>query len=430
MASLRERPNAMPQGARVLASADHLDAVRRLQLLTKISSKLAALRSERQLLEEVVDLLHLFFERACFVEVVVVDRCHELSVMYSRERDRGLKTLTCGGIDALPEDRRAEFAVPRVIPGRGRESSSACGDMMSVPLLDGETLLGLVVIEAVSGGRFGQVDLDEAEGVAAQVATALQRLRVGRLVEEGRRIESDLKSAKRIQRALLPELPEILNGFRVAAEYLPAFDVGGDFYDAVALGPGQVMAIIGDVAGKGVSGALVMSRVATELKRLIKSSTSPARLLQQLNESFALNGCGEESFVTAAAVLLDGRRRRLTIANAGHVLPLIRRASGAVLPIGGASGPPIGMLPAQSYVDEPFALQPGDQVVLMTDGVLEALHKEGDQLGMTTLLGLIGKAPRNLCEINRRILDAVERHAAGKILDDVALLSLEVTRAG
>src|SRR4051794_10869197 len=103
MASLLERPNAMPQGARVLASADHLDAIRRLQLLTKISSKLAALRSERQLLEEVVDLLHLFFERACFVEVVVVDRYHELSVMYSRERDWGLKTLTCGGIDALPE---------------------------------------------------------------------------------------------------------------------------------------------------------------------------------------------------------------------------------------------------------------------------------------------------------------------------------------
>ena len=429
MGPLRERTNATPENPRALASVDYLEVVRRLQLLTKISSKLAVLRTERQLLEETVDLLHQFFERAQFVEVVVVDRDHELSVMYSRERDRGLKTLTCGGIDALPEDRRAEFAVPRVIPGRGRETSSACGDMMSVPLLDGELLLGLVVIEAVSGGRFQQIDLDEASGVAAQVATALQRLRIGRLVEEGRRIDSDLKAAKRIQRRLLPELPETLDGFRIAAEYLPAFDVGGDFYDVVSLGNGQVLAIIGDVAGKGVSGALVMSRVTTELKRLVKNTTSPARLLEQLNESFALDGCGEESFVTAATVLLDGRRRRLTIANAGHVLPLIRRASGAVLPIGGASGPPIGMLPAQTYTDEPFALAPGDQVVLMTDGILEALHKEGDQLGMWTLLDLIGKAPRNLREINRRILDAVERHAAGKILDDVALLSLEVTRA-
>jgi sigma-B regulation protein RsbU (phosphoserine phosphatase) len=115
------------------------------------------------------------------------------------------------------------------------------------------------------------------------------------------------------------------------------------------------------------------------------------------------------------------------VANAGHVVPLLRRASGEVVPLGAASGPPVGMLPTQRYRDESFTLEVGDIVVLMTDGIMEALHDENDEMGMAQLIALIGKGPRNLGEINTRIIEAVDERTRGAITDDITILSLEVT---
>src|SRR5262249_3499549 len=114
------------------------------------------------------------------------------------------------------------------------------------------------------------------------------------------------------------------------------------------------------------------------------------------------------------------------VANAGHVLPLVRRTSGAVMPLGRASGPPVGMLPAQSYADDVFPLDVGDLVLLMTDGVLDALHREDDQLGLWSIIDLLAKAPRDLDEINRRIVALVQERSDGRCRDDVTLLGLEV----
>jgi len=239
-----------------------------------------------------------------------------------------------------------------------------------------------------------------------------------------RRMERDLEAARRIQRSFLPSLPPSVGGFRVAAEYRPAFDVGGDFYDVYSTRAGRLSSVIGDVSGKGVSAALFMSRVSSEVRRLAPALKTPWRLLDALNRRFG-DGA-DDTFVTCAAVELDAVERRVTVANAGHVTPLVRRASGAVLPLAGASGPPVGMVPHPSYKEESFALGVGDIVILMTDGVPEALHREFDALGSWRLLDLIARAPRNPVEINQRILDAVEREAPG-FTDDVTLVSIEVT---
>ena len=103
----------------------------------------------------------------------------------------------------------------------------------------------------------------------------------------------------------MPALPTAVNGFRVATEYRPAYDVGGDFYDVLTTGPGQLVAVIGDVAGKGVAGALMMSRISSEIRRLVGSTdVTPRELLTELNESFSMLGV-DDSFVTCACVKLD-----------------------------------------------------------------------------------------------------------------------------
>jgi phosphoserine phosphatase RsbU/P len=171
----------------------------------------------------------------------------------------------------------------------------------------------------------------------------------------------------------------------------------------------------------------MMSRISSEIRRLVRGNNmSPSEILTQLNESFSALGV-DDSFVTAACVKLDKSTRRLTVANAGHVLPLVRRASGAVMPLGRASGPPVGMLPAQSYTDDVFPLDAGDIVLLMTDGVLDALHRDDDQLGLWSIIDLLAKAPRDLDEINRRIISLVQQRTGGGSPDDLTLLGLEVS---
>jgi serine phosphatase RsbU (regulator of sigma subunit) len=419
--ALRLNPTPTPSAVRRLAS-DYKEVQRRLAALSRIASRLPRLSNEVELLTEVVDSLLAYFENTRLVEVFVADGDWSESRLYCRERGGALQTTQCGGIEALPEQYRADFAIPRLMAGDGKR-----GPMMSAPVLEGVSLLGLVVVEAEPGAEdFTEEDHDALAGVTAQISMALQQLRTVARQRRSRMVQRDLEAARRIQRSFLPSLPTAVNGFRVATEYRPAYDVGGDFYDVITTGPGQLVAVIGDVAGKGVAGALMMSRISSEIRRLVcGTQLAPREILTHLNESFSALGV-DDSFVTAACVKLDKSTRRLTVANAGHVLPLVRRASGAVMPLGRASGPPVGMLPAQSYADDVFPLDVGDIVLLMTDGVLDALHRDDDQLGLWSVIDLLAKAPRDLDEINRRIVALVQQRTGGNRPDDLTLLSLEV----
>jgi phosphoserine phosphatase RsbU/P len=300
-------------------------------------------------------------------------------------------------------------------------------ETISVPLLAGHTLLGLMVIEAASGNSFSQGDLDAVTGVAAQTTMCIHNLRASRR-SDARRLERDLQSAARVQRSLLPVLPSRLDGFKIKAEYRPAYEVGGDFYDAMTAHPGRLTAMVGDVAGKGVSGALVMARAVTEFRRIAGHARSPEQMLRELNDAFSQQVC-DETFITAVCLTIDLKRSWMTVANAGHVVPLVRRASGQMVPVGGASGPPIGMLPDQSYRNETFPIEPGDIVLLMSDGILDSLHREGDELGMWALRDIVAAAPRDIVEINKRILEAVDRRTRGMPPDDITLVAIEVDSA-
>ena len=150
-----------------------------------------------------------------------------------------------------------------------------------------------------------------------------------------------------MQRMFLPRPLENNSAHvRVLAEYLPAFAVGGDFYDFVDLGGGRLLATIGDVSGKGVTAALMMSRVTSELRRLAHECSGPAEILTRLNRS--LRGMQDDRFVTVVCVLLDVPNRRWIVANGGHVVPLLRRRSGVISGLAYSLNPPIGMIPMPS----------------------------------------------------------------------------------
>jgi sigma-B regulation protein RsbU (phosphoserine phosphatase) len=307
----------------------------------------------------------------------------------------------------------------------------SCGATMSVPVEGGDHQPsdGFIIVQRrAAAPDFTSADLDALAALGRGVARILPHVRAPGGRSAAAWFQDDMASAREMQRMFLPRPLESNSAHvRVLAEYLPAFAVGGDFYDVVDLGDGRLLAAIGDVSGKGVTAALMMSRISSELHRLAAETTGPAEMLSRLNSSLP-GRMQDDRFVTVVCVLLDVPKRRWVVANAGHVVPLLRRKSGAVLGLAYASGPPIGMMPAAVYEEEVFTLEPKDILLLATDGVFEmfAGHRQPfSTMGQSQLADFLEKAPHDLAEIHKRILATVEARAQGR--DDVALLGLELT---
>jgi hypothetical protein len=303
------------------------------------------------------------------------------------------------------------------------------GATMSVPVEDdaARTWAGFVIVQRrAAAPAFTAHDLDALTALARGLGPVLARVNA-RAQVAAQWSARDLATARETQRMFLPRPVETNSaGARVLAEYLPAFAVGGDFYDFIDLGDGRLLAAIGDVAGKGVTAALMMSRISSELRRLAAENTGPAEILARLNASLP-GRMQDDRFVTVACVLLDMPRRRWIVANAGHVVPLLRRRSGAVVGLANAAGPPIGMIPAAEFDEAHFPVEPGDILLLSTDGVFELFEghrRPCSTIGQCHLAEIVEAAPHDLAEIHRLILGAVEKTAPGR--DDVALLGLEL----
>ena len=217
-------------------------------------------------------------------------------------------------------------------------------------------------------------------------------------------------------------IPWTLNGFRIAAECRPAGVVGGDFYVITAREGERLAVVIGDACGRGRAGAALLPDLLPRVRDLLRSDARPARVIGELNRC-AARALPIDRFVTAAALELDLDLCTLSMANAGHVPAVVRSARANVRVVGRASGPPLGVAQNAAYFEECVPLGVGDTVVLMTDGVLEAV--ETDLCRMPTLIELVAAAPAGPRAINERILNALGRRGLGQSLDDVTLLCLE-----
>jgi sigma-B regulation protein RsbU (phosphoserine phosphatase) len=215
------------------------------------------------------------------------------------------------------------------------------------------------------------------------------------------------------------------SGFDVAAECWGVCGKtgGGDFFTLAMRAPGHIGVVIGDACGRGEDGEAQLSRVFPELRRLALSGASPGELLTDLNRTVA-ERLPVDRFVTVAAFELDLRRGLLTVANAAHVPAIIRSGwSRDVEVVGHACGMPLGIDVNSTYRDEYHKLYPGDVVVLMTDGVLEAV--ESDLLAMTTLRRLVGEADDRAADVHRSLLRKCEECTRGDRVDDMTLMVLE-----
>lgn len=241
--------------------------------------------------------------------------------------------------------------------------------IMTVPLIArGKTLGVLSLVWAESAKRYSPEDLALAEELATRAALAIDNARLYR--------DRDI-AARSLQERLLPKkLPQI-PGLEVAARYLPAVEflaAGGDFYDLFEMDDGTWKAVIGDVCGKGPDAAALMGFVRFTTRAVSRQDTKPSEALVKLNRALLEELDGDRGrFCTAAVVRIavDEGDARLTVAVGGHPLPLIVRADGRVEEAG-TPGTLLGVVEDVAIVDRIHDLRPGDALVMVTDGVVEA----------------------------------------------------------
>jgi len=239
------------------------------------------------------------------------------------------------------------------------------------------------------------------------------------------RAQREEEDARMIQRSLLPQSLPAITPFSLGAHWRPASGYGGDWYDVSALGSEVVGVAIADVAGKGLPAALLMSNLQAAVRAFWHPEAPPQQLCESVNRLLCrhmVNG----RFVTFCAVRLDCRTRALTWANAGHNPPLVVRTSGAVVRLQ-PGGTVMGVFEDAAYREESIPLEPGDRIVLYTDGITEALSATGEEFGEEGLLAAINAhAGAGAAALTEKIFSDVLAFAGGTLGDDATLIAVAV----
>src|SRR5215210_8546610 len=203
--------------------------------------------------------------------------------------------------------------------------------------------------------------------------------------------EQELRLARSIQRASLPEEVPQLEGWQVSPFYQPAREVGGDFYDFHPLSEGRLGLVVGDATGKGVPAALVMSTALGMLQAVSEAldSSSPGEVLFRVNDTL-LSRIPPNMFVTCFYAILEPESGSLTYANAGHDLPYLHSGRGEAEELR-ARGMPLGLMPGMGYEEKEIELDVGEGVFFYSDGLVEAHDPKGEMFGFPRLRVLIAE---------------------------------------
>lgn len=332
----------------------------------------------------------------------------------NRVMEEGVSVITAANESDRDSPNSTDGEEPRAEPSR-----------MCAPLIVRGETLGLLHIEGrVGDPPFSQEDLDLLSGVAHQAAVVIHNASLHQRLMTRQRLERDLRLARQVQQSFLPsELPQV-PGYAFNHEYAPLYEVGGDFYDFLRLPSGKLAVLIGDISGKGISAALLMARLTSELRYYAISESDPSRVLARANE-FLLKNAHDNMFATAIYLVLDPATHRITIANAGHIpAQLWRAAKGCVEPLDDSTNMALGVLTETQYDQSVLELNPGDRLLLSTDGVIEATNQEHEEFGQQRLRDIMGQSEAtDLCgEVLREV-----RHFTGEMssnIDDITLVSL------
>ncbi len=298
------------------------------------------------------------------------------------------------------------------------------------PLIYGGQNLGVLAL-ARSGKSepFGPEHFNTFKALAEQSAFSLFDAFLHKEATEKLQIEKDLNIANEVQRILLPSEPPMIAGYDVAGTNIPARYVSGDYFDYIPLDADRCGVVIADVSGKGIPAALLMAMARTALRLLANADTPPAEVIRKLNAQLYPD-IREDMFISLAFVLLDRRNGNVLLVRAGHDAPLVYRAAdksvSKVNPPGMAVGIDSGGAFNRVTKEFSLVLNPGDCLVLYTDGVSEAQDRNGDEFGLEAMIRSVqASATESAAGIVQRVTSDVKAFIGDQPPhDDITLITI------
>ncbi len=400
----------------------------KLSALLEITNNLGKAMSVEEILPKLLDSLFKIFVQADRGFVVMRPKPDgplvPVAVKNRREGDEQRTRISRTIVEEAITSRKAILSADASSDERFNMAQSiadfAIRSMICAPMIGGEgEPLGVIQIDTMNQkSRFTDEDLEVLAGVASQAAMSLENAKMHEQAMAQRGLERDLELARRMQRALLPSQPPQVPGYCFFDYYQSARQVGGDYYDYVQLPDDRFAVIVGDVAGKGVSAALLMARLSSDVRFLLASVDDPALAVEKINTGFS-NADWEDKFVTMIVAVVDPKSHRLSLVNAGHMAPLLRRSGGVIEAVGEeTAGLPLGVAADMTYVAEHRTLEPGDFVTIFTDGFSEAMNSDRDLYGLERLMEQVSSSAVSVNDLGQHILDDVSKFVDGHAQSD------------
>jgi phosphoserine phosphatase RsbU/P len=333
---------------------------------------------------------------------------------------------------SLPVQREELAALLRRVQAKGSRLLLNTGDMSGMlppglsnlvlePIEVSRKVLAGVGLAGKPGGDFTSPDLKLLQAIAAQAGAQIENVLLHQEVVAQTRLQTEMEVARNVQLRLLPQTAPTAPGIEFYGYSRPALQVGGDFFEFVSRPSWPVTFAVGDISGKGMSAALLMTMIHTVLRNhaRLRPGTLPERILAQTNEDLYDDFSDIGAFATVFAGQFNAATRELSYANAGHSPVILYRAAGGQACLLEADGPPVGVLPISLAQNHVLTFAPGDVLVVATDGFSEARGADDEMFGYDRLLEMVeALAPLPSHEIAARMFEVISSFAAGHPQDD------------
>ncbi|HEY3706026.1 MAG TPA: SpoIIE family protein phosphatase [Terracidiphilus sp.] len=400
-----------------------------LTVLNEIAIELTSILDLDPLLDRVGHLLRRLIDYQMFTVMLLDEKGEVLVTRYAwrfgyTHAPRRKIPITAGLVGAsLREWRVVNVPDVRKDP-RYLEMNQETRSEMIVPLFYKGRVIGVLDLEHTRTGFFNEEHERMLVTLAAQVAIAIENARLyQRVRRQEQQLERDITMAREVQLRLLPTLPPEHKNAEMAVRFLPARAIGGDLYDFLEYGDNRSAIVLGDVSGKAAPAALFAALVSGIMRSAANQRFGPAEMLACLNDALQERRL-DSQYVTMLFAVWNDDERTLALANSGAVQPMICR--GGTSSTVRVEGFPLGMFPNSTYDEQTIATEPGDAIVFVSDGILDAENGQDEMYGEERLTNILcGHRQLPAAEIAEAILQDVSRFQGGKErFDDETIIVL------
>ncbi|HKS43382.1 MAG TPA: GAF domain-containing SpoIIE family protein phosphatase, partial [Blastocatellia bacterium] len=300
--------------------------------------------------------------------------------------------------------------------------------VMAVPLASGEETFGMIYVDNPFHSRFKEEDLKVLTTIASVASIKIEHERLLEERLEKRRMEEELKVASEIQMRLQPVAPPQIEGWDMTGVSFPCREIGGDYYDFIRRkSDNRLIIAVGDVSGKGTGAALLMSSLHAAVRAQSQTRLAISGVMREINE-YIFENSPSNKFLTLFYGELDPETGTLVYSNGGHNTPMLVRATGEIISLD-QGGLPIGMMKGVQYQEATVFFNPGDSLIIYSDGITESINDRDEEFGEERLIEVVKhNLSRSASGIRDRIDEALSRFVGTTApVDDMTLMIIKRT---